>query len=52
MEDFLSFLTVICMPLYDERFRSYDFLKSTGQLKFCSGQNQVLSHPKILNFGM
>jgi hypothetical protein len=48
MEDFLSFLTVIFTPWYDQRFRRYDFLELTGLLKFCSGQNQV-SH-KIWTF--
>jgi hypothetical protein len=29
---------VICTPLYNQQFGSYDFLKSTGLLKFCSRQ--------------
>jgi hypothetical protein len=41
MEDFLRFLTVICTAQYNKQFMSYDFLKSTGWLKFCSGQNRV-----------
>jgi hypothetical protein len=41
MEDIVSFLTVNCTPQYGKRFRSYDFLKFTRQLKFRSGQNRV-----------
>jgi hypothetical protein len=41
IEKFLIFPTVICAPLYDNLFRSCDFLKSTELLKFCPGQNQM-----------
>jgi hypothetical protein len=41
IEYFLIFPTVTCTPRYDKRFRSYDFLKLTGLLKFCPTQNQV-----------
>jgi hypothetical protein len=36
--NFLRFLTVICTPRYDKRFRNYVILKSGGLLEFCSEQ--------------
>jgi hypothetical protein len=34
IENFLIFLTVISTSQYDKRFRSYDFLKLTGLIRF------------------
>jgi hypothetical protein len=41
IEYFLIFPMVNCMPRYNKRFRSYNFLESIELLKFCSGQNRV-----------
>jgi hypothetical protein len=41
-ENFLNFAMVIFTPWYDQRFRSYDFWKLVGLLKFCSGHNWPL----------
>jgi hypothetical protein len=38
ISNLLCFSTVIYTPLYDQRFGSYDFWKSTRSLKFCSEQ--------------
>jgi hypothetical protein len=38
IEKFFIIPMVISTPRYDKRFRSYDFLKLTGLLKFCPDQ--------------
>jgi hypothetical protein len=38
-EDFLSFLTVIYTPSYDQWFNNYESCKLTGLLKLCYVKN-------------
>jgi hypothetical protein len=38
IENFLILKMVISTPRYDKRFRSYDFLKLTGLLRFWADQ--------------
>jgi hypothetical protein len=38
LENFPIFPMVIITPQYDKRFRSYDFLKLTGLLRFWADQ--------------
>jgi hypothetical protein len=38
IENFLIFPMVISTPRYDKQFRSYDFLKLTGLLRFYADQ--------------